>query len=46
MYFREDCESCVHNLTGLFPCYSIDKPGVKEYLSGKTEGCPEWYDEC
>lgn len=47
MYFKECCRSCVHNLTGLFPCAMIDKQEVKDYLNSDTdECCPEWYDEC
>lgn len=49
MYFKECCKSCIHNLTGLFPCMQIDKPEVKDFLQRDTEEnecCPEWYDEC
>lgn len=45
MHFREDCKSCIYNTTGLFPCQKIDKQGAIDYLTGKKEGCDEWYDE-
>lgn len=43
---RPECTSCVNNLTGLYPCAKIMNRDVQDYLDGKTNDCPEWYDEC
>ena len=48
---RDDCSSCIHNLTGLFPCTLYHKSEVRDYInmrgvySDPKRCCSEWIDE-
>lgn len=42
---RPECVSCSNNTTGLYPCFKATVKEVQDFLDGKSNDCPEWYDE-
>lgn len=41
---REDCQSCLYNLFGSYPCLAGRRKEIDEYLRGDCDGCKCWYD--